>query len=184
MYTYPTPPSFLLFSPLPFQSSCSSSVFTKGCRCPLQSWRPPPETPQRSQWCRARVLVLESQSIMECGHGWVTIMLLLGFVPALRFLWSQILCRLYRSPSDETINWGLPCAYNACKKITYNIYFIIKLICMLLLKILYCCSPCQSLVNCRNNKITQHALKLVKVSESSSCSSWTLYKRRKMIVFL
>ena len=37
---------------------------------------------------------------------------------------------------------------------------------MLLLKILYCCSPCQSLVNYRNNQITQHALKLVKLKVS------------------
>jgi len=41
----------------------------------------------------------------------------LGFAPALRFLRSQILCRLYKSPSDETINRGPPCVY-ACKKIT------------------------------------------------------------------
>ena len=35
-----------------------------------------------------------------------------------------------------------------------------------MLKIPYCCSPCQSFVNYRNNNITQHALKvkLVKVS--------------------
>ena len=32
----------------------------------------------------------------------------LVFVPALRFLQSQILCRLYESPSDETINRGPP----------------------------------------------------------------------------
>ena len=38
----------------------------------------------------------------------------LGFVPALRFLLSQILCRLYKSPSDETINRGTPCVYT-CK---------------------------------------------------------------------
>ena len=37
---------------------------------------------------------------------------------------------------------------------------------MLLLKILYCCSPCLSLVNYRNNQITQHALKLVKLKVS------------------
>ena len=28
----------------------------------------------------------------------------LGFAPALTFLRSHILCRLYKSPSDETIN--------------------------------------------------------------------------------
>ena len=36
----------------------------------------------------------------------------LGFAPALRFLWSQI---LYKSPSDETINRAPPCVYK-CKK--------------------------------------------------------------------
>ena len=30
----------------------------------------------------------------------------LGFAPALRFLRSQIMCRLYKSPSDETISRG------------------------------------------------------------------------------
>ena len=35
----------------------------------------------------------------------------LGFAPALGFLRSQILCRLYKSPSDETINRGPSRAY-------------------------------------------------------------------------
>ena len=43
-------------------------------------------------------------------HGWVTIKLwmgdhyMLGFVPALSFLWSQILCRRYKRLLDETMN--------------------------------------------------------------------------------
>ena len=41
-----------------------------------------------------------------------------GFVLAVRFLWSQILCRLYKSPSDVTINCGPPCVY-ARKKSHY-----------------------------------------------------------------
>ena len=32
----------------------------------------------------------------------------LGFAPALRFLWSQIMCRLYKGPTDEIINLGPP----------------------------------------------------------------------------
>ena len=43
----------------------------------------------------------------------------LGCAPALRFLWSQILCRLYKSPLDETINRGPPCVY-VWKKSTYT----------------------------------------------------------------
>ena len=34
-----------------------------------------------------------------------------GFAPALRFLWNQSLCRLYKSPLDETINWGSLCKW-------------------------------------------------------------------------
>ena len=34
----------------------------------------------------------------------------LGFAPALRFLQSQIMRRLYKSPSEETITRGAPCA--------------------------------------------------------------------------
>ena len=43
----------------------------------------------------------------------------IGFAPALRFLQSQILCRLYKSPLDETINRGPLLYMHACKKITY-----------------------------------------------------------------
>ena len=40
----------------------------------------------------------------ECGHqnGWVTHVS--DLAPAPRFLQSQILCRLCKSPSDETVN--------------------------------------------------------------------------------
>ena len=34
---------------------------------------------------------------------WMDDCYVLGFVPALKYLWSQILHRLYKSPSDETI---------------------------------------------------------------------------------
>ena len=40
------------------------------------------------------------------------------FVHTPRFLQSQILCRLYKSPSDETTIQGPPCEYT-CQKITY-----------------------------------------------------------------
>ena len=49
---------------------------------------------------------------------WVVDRYVIGFAPALTFLRSQILCRLYKSPSDETVNRGPPYVY-ACKKITY-----------------------------------------------------------------
>ena len=35
----------------------------------------------------------------------------LGFASALRFLQHQILCRLYKSHPDETVNQGPPCVY-------------------------------------------------------------------------
>ena len=44
----------------------------------------------------------------------------LGFAPALRFLPSEILRRLYENPSGETINRGLPCGYTDTHK--YNIH--------------------------------------------------------------
>jgi len=34
------------------------------------------------------------------------LLLLLGFATALRFIWRQILCRLYKNPLTETINQG------------------------------------------------------------------------------
>ena len=62
-------------------------------------------------------------STIENGHqldGWplhaTASATVLGFVPTLRFLWSQILCRLYGSPLDETINQGPPPVYMHAKK--------------------------------------------------------------------
>ena len=76
----------------------------------------------------------------------------LGFAPALRFLQSQTLCRLYNSPSNERST--------LC-------------ICMQKddIRTLKICSPCQSSAA----KITQHP---PKVSGSSECQRWTLYEVR------
>ena len=54
-----------------------------------------------------------SLSKAKVKHGrvvtkWMCDRYVLGFAPALRFLRSQILCRLYKSPSGETINRGPP----------------------------------------------------------------------------
>ena len=76
----------------------------------------------------------------------------LGFAHALRFLQSQILCRLNKSPSDGTINQGPLCVYVFKKVYT---------ICM---SSLTSYSPCQSSVDYGNIKIIQHALTM---SESS-----------------
>ena len=35
----------------------------------------------------------------------------LHFAPTLIFLWSEILCRLYKSPLDGTISRGPPCEH-------------------------------------------------------------------------
>ena len=54
---------------------------------------------------------------------WMGDRYVLGFVFALRFfLWSQILCRLYKSPSDETKPRSPVSIYASRKKITYIIY--------------------------------------------------------------
>ena len=52
----------------------------------------------------------ESQKLCKqssvCGHhmaGWPLCQYVLSFVPIMRFLQSQILCRLSKSPSDKTI---------------------------------------------------------------------------------
>ena len=79
---------------------------------------------------------------------------MLGFVPALRFPRSQVQCRLYKSPSDETINRGTPCthAHTHTRTQTHT-------------------ERSHTYVNdpvvhdrfgglCGNTKITQHALKL------------------------
>ena len=74
----------------------------------------------------------------------------IGFAPFLRFLWSQILCRLYKSPLDETANRGPPSLY-ACKKDHIR-----------MLKILGVPDRVRWIME--TTKLTQHALK---VSESS-----------------
>ena len=62
--------------------------------------------------------------------------------------WSQILCRLFKSPSDETGNCASVCL-SACKNITYAPQ--------------RSCSSCQSSVDYGHTKITQHALKVSRV---------------------
>ena len=75
-------------------------------------------TLQESKW--RGVEQQYSLSKAQVKHGrWMGDRYVLGFAPALIFLRSQILCRLYESPSGETINRGPPYVY-ACKKITYS----------------------------------------------------------------
>ena len=55
------------------------------------------QTKQKHSLFKARL------STGERGHHIIILMgdcHMPGFVPAQRFLWSQILCRLYKSPSD------------------------------------------------------------------------------------
>ena len=40
---------------------------------------------------------------------WMDVSGVLGFVPSLKYLWSQILRRLYKSPSEQTIDQGPLC---------------------------------------------------------------------------
>ena len=72
----------------------------------------------------------------------------LGFAPTLRFIRSQILYRLYESPSNETGNRTSVCL-SACKNITYARQ--------------RSCSPRQSSMDYGHTKITQHALKVSRV---------------------
>ena len=81
----------------------------------------------------------------ERGHQMNGDRYVLGFAPALRFLRSQILCRLYKSPLGERC----------------PVYIRMQKHHIGTLKVL---SPCPSSVDYVNTKITQHALKL---SESS-----------------
>ena len=84
-------------------------------------------------------------STMERGHQMDGDRYVLGFAPALRFLRSQILCRLHKSPSDETVNRDPPSVYE-CKKITHA-------------RERYC-SPCQWIME--TPKTTQHAYRNTK----------------------
>ena len=61
-------------------------------------------------------------------------------------LWSQILCRLYRSPSDETINRGPPRVYTYAKRPHTHVKDPVVRV--------------ESSVDYGNNKITQHAVKM------------------------
>ena len=73
----------------------------------------------------------------------------LGFAPAWRFFQSQVLWRLYDSPSGETINQGPLCVY-ACKTDCICTFKGFR-------------SPCQSLVDYENTTITQCRIKSVRV---------------------
>ena len=79
---------------------------------------------------------------------WMGDFYMLDFAPALRFLRSQILYRLHKSPSDEAINRGPPCACTR-NAIPYTRWIS--------------CSPCQCSANSGNAKIIQHALKVSRV---------------------
>ena len=64
-----------------------------------------------SQWQWQMQSVVQSKSTRSPSSvvtEWMGDRYVLGFVPALRFLRSQILCRLHKSPMDETINQGPP----------------------------------------------------------------------------
>ena len=57
----------------------------------------------------------ESQWLLKASYVWSSMVTrwmgdcyVLGFVPAPRFLWSQILCKLYKTPLYETTNQGPP----------------------------------------------------------------------------
>ena len=52
----------------------------------------------------------------ECGHHMDGGPLRARHCTRLTFLHSQILCRLYKSLSDETINRGPPCVYTHAKR--------------------------------------------------------------------
>ena len=122
-----------------------------------------------SWWYGVRALTLESPKAENNKHGhhrdgWLfhstrLCLTALGFAPASRLLWSQNVCRLCESPSDEIIYWSPLCGFT-CKKITF--------ICLLMI-----CIPCQHLVDYGNSKIIQHAQK-----KSSKCWSWTQYRNR------
>ena len=64
---------------------------------------------------------VESKAQSSVVTKWIGGHYMLGFVPALRFLQSQILCRLYKSPLDETINQSPSCVY-ACQMIKLHAY--------------------------------------------------------------
>ena len=82
---------------------------------------------------------------------WMGDRYVLGFAPAPRFIRSQSLCRLDKSPSDETVDRGPTCAH-AFRKITYARTHARQ----------RSCSPCQNSVDYGNIKIIQHALKSVR----------------------
>ena len=69
-------------------------------------------------WNQSKAKVKHDQ-VWSPNRKWMGDHYVLSFAPGLRFLWSQILCRLYKSPLDEAINRGPLCVY-ACKKITFT----------------------------------------------------------------
>ena len=91
---------------------------------------------------------------------WMGDCYVLGFVSALRIvLWSKILCRLCKSPSDET-KLRSPVSIRMHDPVVHT--------------------PCQSLLDYGNNKITEHGLKLVKVSVFIMLKLDTIRKRKNI----
>ena len=88
---------------------------------------------KRWWWCRKRALALKSQVRHDQAwspHGWLTVSVTcpavfgtsfrITMLHSLQEFFEVKFCPDYKSASDETINWGLPCVYMyACKNITY-----------------------------------------------------------------
>ena len=99
---------------------------------------------------------------MWSPFGSVTLCYVLGFVPTQKFLRSQILCRLDKSSSDEAIN----------RSISIRLYMQKDHV-----RILKTCSPCRSLMDYGNRKITQHALESVSL-KTARVGHYTYGRRR------
>ena len=112
---------------------------------------------KESWWHRARAASWKPKAWSSMVTTWICDHHVLCFVPTLRSLWSQILCRLY----GRLVNRGPLCLYT-CKR--SHIYIKDHIVHVRVWWIM------------ETQKRTQHALK---VSKSLKCWSWTLYGGRR-----
>ena len=106
-------------------------------------------------------LVSQIQVRLNVITTWMGDCHVLGFVLTAIFPRSQILCRLCKSHSEDTINWDPPCALYACKK-----YYI------RVLKILWTMSEFDGSWKRQNSPACTE-------SGSSKCLIWTQHRERR-----
>ena len=160
IYTISQPLSKVALDEAPAYHTCTQSQWTVGVGV--------------GGGCRVRALVPEHQVKHDwtLSPTWMGLHYRLGFASTVRFLWSQILCLkvCFKKKSAHILRkafgWGYKPAplghvYTYHKKITYDDMHVKR-----------SCSPCYSLVDYGNTKISQHTLNVCLQTVEVGHSLW------------